>query len=316
MQFGCNVWGNSASFGYRSQSDKTRMPPLQICVLPDGRQLSFIEFGKCGGWPVFYFHGVPASCYEALLVNEDEIKRFGLRIIAPNRPGVGQSTFEPDRRFIDWPKDVLALAGHLNIERFAVLGNSGGSAYVLACALQIPDRLSAAVIVSGAWQMNLPLAMRNLSGPNRFFWRIAAKLPWLLTPVLRSMRPSLLSREKLLKSFRKIMQPPDYNAIRLRDRPQIAAETLAGGLAQLEGSATEVQLYVKPSGLEFAGVHIPVYFFHGEQDKNVPMELVRGMLPGLRYASLITYRNDAHISTLCNHFDEIGAVLLSSFENF
>ena len=292
------------------------MPPLQICVLPDGRKLSFIEFGTPGGWPVFYFHGVPASCYEALLVNDDEIKRFGLRIIGANRPGVGQSTFQPDRRFNDWPKDVLALAGHLNIERFGILGNSGGSAYVLACASQMPNRLSAAVIVSGGWQMNLPVALRNLSGPNRVFWWIAAKLPWLLTTVLRSMRPSRLSREKLLKSFRKMMQQPDFEAIRLRNRPQIAAETLAGGLAQLEGSAAEVQLYVKPSGLEFTGVNIPVYFFHGEQDKNVPIELVRGMLPGLRNARLITYQDDAHISTLCNHFDEIGAVLLTSFEKF
>ena len=112
------------------------------------------------------------------------------------------------------------------------------------------------------------------------------------------------------------MEPPDYEALRLGDRPQIAAETLTGGLAQLEGSAAEVQLYVKPSGLGFTGVSIPVYFFHGELDKNVPIELVRGMLPGLRHASLITYQNDAHISTLCNHFDDIGAVLLASFEKF
>ena len=292
------------------------MPPLQICVLPDGRQFSFIEFGKSGGWPVFYFHGVPASCYEALLVNEDEIKRFGLRIIAPNRPGVGQSTFQRDRKFDDWPKDVLSLADHLNIERFAVLGNSGGSAYVLACALQIPDRLSAVVIVSGAWQMNLPVAMRNLSGPNRLFWWIAAKLPWLLTTVLRSMRPSRISQEKLLKSFRKMMQPRDYKAIQLRNRPKIVAETLICGLAQLEGSMVEVQLYVKPSGLDVGSVNIPVYFFHGEQDKNVPIELVREKLPDLPNATLITYLYEAHISTLCNHFDDIGAVLIASFEKF
>jgi pimeloyl-ACP methyl ester carboxylesterase len=292
------------------------MPPLEICILPDGRQLSFIEFGKPGGWPVFYFHGVPASCYEALLVNADEIKRFGLRIIAPDRPGVGRSAFQHDRKFTDWPKDVEALANHLNIERFAVLGNSGGSAYVLACALQIPDRLSAAVIVSGAWQMNLPVAMRNLSGPNRLFWWIAAKLPWLLTTVLRSMRPSGISREKLLKNFRKMMQQPDYEAICLGDRPQAAAEALAGGLSQLKGSATEVRLYVKPSGLDVSGVDIPVYFFHGEQDKNVPIELVRTMIPDLPGVTLIAYQDEAHLSTLCNHFDDIGRVLLASFGKF
>jgi pimeloyl-ACP methyl ester carboxylesterase len=287
------------------------MPPLQICVLPDGRELSFIEFGQPGGRPVFYFHGVPASCYEALLVNNDEIKKLGLRIIAPNRPGVGQSTFQPGRKFHDWPKDVLALAGHLKIERFAVLGNSGGAAYVLACALQIADRLNAAVIVSGAWQMNQPEAMQNLSGPNRLFWWIADKLPRLLPLVLRSMRPSRLSREKLLRSFRKMMLTQDYEVIRLGDRPEIAAQTLTDGLAQLEGSALEVQLYVRSNGLDAGSLPMPVHFFHGEQDKNVPIELVRKMLTNLPTALLVIYPDDAHLSTLCNHFDDIAAALLA-----
>ena len=63
------------------------MPALQLLQLSDGRQISFIELGQPGGQPVFYFHGIPASCYEAQLVNEDEYIKFGLRVIAASRPG-------------------------------------------------------------------------------------------------------------------------------------------------------------------------------------------------------------------------------------
>lgn len=207
------------------------MLTLQFFKLPDGRRLSFMEFGPLKGRPVFYFHGVPASCYEALLVNEDKFNKFGLRIIAANRPGVGQSDFQSGRAFHDWPKDVLALADHLKLDRFAVLGNSGGAAYVLACALEMPDRLTAAVVVSGAWQMNVPEAMDNLSRPNFLFWWVAAKLPWLLRPLLSIMRPENQSPERLLNSFRKTMSQADYEVIRQTGQVRIASETLIGGLA-------------------------------------------------------------------------------------
>jgi hypothetical protein len=44
------------------------------------------------------------------------------------------STFQPNRRILDWPSDILELADHLKISQFYVLGTSGGCPYVLACA--------------------------------------------------------------------------------------------------------------------------------------------------------------------------------------
>jgi pimeloyl-ACP methyl ester carboxylesterase len=78
-------------------------------VLPDGRRLAYAEFGAHGGRPVLYFHGSPSSRLEPLLVGDKVWTRHGLRVIAPDRPGMGLSDFQPGRGFSHWPADVAAL---------------------------------------------------------------------------------------------------------------------------------------------------------------------------------------------------------------
>ncbi len=63
---------------------------------------------------------------------------------------MGLSDFQVNRRISDWPKDVVAMANHLHLERFAILGYSEGVPYAVACALAIPERLTKVGIVSGA----------------------------------------------------------------------------------------------------------------------------------------------------------------------
>lgn len=63
---------------------------------------------------------------------------------------MGLSDFQPNRRLLDWPQDVLALVDGLNLERFAILAYSLGGPYGMACAFAIPEHLSKVGMVSGA----------------------------------------------------------------------------------------------------------------------------------------------------------------------
>ena len=99
---------------------------MRDITLPDGRRLAYAEFGTPDGRPVLYFHGAPSSRLEPLLVGDDAWRAHGLRVIAPDRPGVGLSDFLPKRGFSQWPNDVVALADALGLERFGVIGMSGG----------------------------------------------------------------------------------------------------------------------------------------------------------------------------------------------
>src|SRR6266536_1812907 len=108
--------------------------------------LAYTHYGDPNGQPVMYFHGWPGSRLEAELVS-GEARTAGALVIAVDRPGMGGSDFQRGRRLLDWADDVVALADALQLERFAVLGVSGGGPYALACAHAIPQRVSAAATV-------------------------------------------------------------------------------------------------------------------------------------------------------------------------
>ncbi|KAI1272960.1 Alpha/Beta hydrolase protein [Xylaria sp. FL0933] len=128
------------------ESKNRPAPPRhsQTLKLADGRMLGFAEYGSPTGKPIFFFHGFPSSRLEAEGILK-LVPRKDLRIIAPERPGFGLSTFNPRHRVTDWPDDVRALAAHLGLNRFTILGGSGGAPYALACARSLPAEMISAV---------------------------------------------------------------------------------------------------------------------------------------------------------------------------
>ncbi len=138
--------------------------------LPDGRELAYAEYGDVTGRPVFFFHGAPGS---RLFHPPDDVTRgAGVRLICVDRPGYGGSTFQPDRRILDWPKDVAALADRLGLDAFAVTGHSAGSPHTLACAYCLPDRVKAAAILCGVGPVEAPGATENTTFLNALAFKI------------------------------------------------------------------------------------------------------------------------------------------------
>lgn len=70
-----------------------------------------------------------------------------MHLVAVDRPGIGHSDLQPGRRLEDWPLDVAELADALGLERFAVVGDSAGGPYALACAALMGDRVTRAGLV-------------------------------------------------------------------------------------------------------------------------------------------------------------------------
>ena len=118
--------------------------------LRDGRALAYAEHGSPRGIPIVHCHGAPSSRVEGnLIINAAVAEELGLRVIIPDRPGIGRSDFQVDRRIVDWPSDVLELATALELDTFGVLGESGGAPYALACGAQIPERVRVVGLVGG-----------------------------------------------------------------------------------------------------------------------------------------------------------------------
>ncbi len=124
--------------------------PLQKLCLSDGRCLSYRVYGEPAGRPVFYFHGIMGSSISPRLI-ESEIRAAGIRMIAIDRPGMGESTFQRGRSVLCWVQDfaeVLAFFGYER-SRVGIIAVSGGASYGCACVVKMPERISHLAIVSG-----------------------------------------------------------------------------------------------------------------------------------------------------------------------
>jgi pimeloyl-ACP methyl ester carboxylesterase len=270
--------------------------------LPDGRILGFAEYGTPDGRPLLYFHGHPGARFEARFLAEAAF-RANVRLFGIDRPGMGLSTYEPGRLLLDWPQDIVAFADSLAIERFAVVGFSAGGAYALACAYKIPDRLVACGVVSGVGRTGLVLSF------------LAASLPWLLLPVARwrFFRNENQAQQTLARVSRRWPEQ-DRKAIEVPGVKQLMAASLVEGLRQgARGAAYDGALLGRRWGFEPERLNFPeTHLWHGELDNQVAVALARDMAQRIPHTKATFYSEDAHISTVVNHGDEIVGSLVQA----
>ena len=155
-------------------------------TVPDGRVLAFEEYGDPGGRPVLSFHGGLSSRLDAAPADAAATK-LGIRLISPDRPGMGQSTYQPDRRLLDWPDDVVALTGALDIDRFAVMGWSAGGPYAAVCGARLRDRVTRVALLSSAVPLDLYGTTRGLSFDDRVLLLLVRRAPGLAATLMRVM---------------------------------------------------------------------------------------------------------------------------------
>jgi pimeloyl-ACP methyl ester carboxylesterase len=133
----------------------SKMRESQELKLGHGRVLSYAIYGSpVPKTTVFYFHDFLSSGKEGKIWHTAS-SNLNIRLISPDRPGMGDSTYDPDRTLLTWPKDVLALADSLKIQRFYVIGLGSGGPYALACAKEISrERLAGVAAVSSLYPVS------------------------------------------------------------------------------------------------------------------------------------------------------------------
>ena len=116
-------------------------PEETTLALGDGRTLRYYDTGDASDdiLAVFWHHGTPniGAPPEPLFPASE---RLGIRWVSHDRPGYGGSTPVPDRDIASAARDVAAIADALGIDRFAVMGHSGGGAHALACCRKNLDK--------------------------------------------------------------------------------------------------------------------------------------------------------------------------------
>lgn len=252
---------------------RRRLTEHDIAVA-DGRLLTVEISGATTGVPVFLLHGTPGS-RSGPKPRSGILYRLGVQLICYDRPGYGGSSRSAGRRVADAARDVIAIADQLGIERFAVVGRSGGGPHALACAALLPDRVVRTAVLVG-------LAPSNAAGLNWFDgmadgnvreYSVADADQSLLMERLR-MRAERTIRdpESLLELVRGQMAEPDRRVVESVTFRRLLAQTYAEGLRDGPyGWIDDVLAFREDWGFSLRTIAGPVLLWHGKDDTFSPI---------------------------------------------
>ena len=248
----------------------------QMVVLKDGRNLSFLTSGSLDGIPLFVFHGTPGSRF-ATLPDDPFVARPDIFMIFPERPGYGLSSPKPDRKLTDWPDDVIELADHLGIDRFAVTGGSGGGPHTLVCAWKNPERVFAAFVFASPMPVESLAETKGMAFGNRLSYFLGTKIPWLVRYLTKSQSvaatkdPDKFLRaiaKQVSESDRAILEDEKYREVIIKDLREALRQ---GSDAQFVDG--QIMMTMRPWGFSLSEIAVPVYAWHGELDALVPVSM-------------------------------------------
>lgn len=248
--------------------------------LPDGRRLAHLDLGDPAGTPVLYQHG-GLSCSRDIAFADAFCRERGVRLVAPDRPGIGGSERLPGRRVADWAADVAALADALGIARFAVLGWSAGGPYAIACGHLLPGRVTAVATVGSVSVPERANVARLGLAADRVLFPAARWAPPLGRLILEAARltPAPLTHAALRRSVRGADRPVVEALSAAEVRGWYAGATRHGAA----GLVDDYRALSTAWGFELADVARPVVLLHGADDALVPPEEGRDLaarMPG------------------------------------
>ena len=269
---------------------RSHSPTVREIGRSNGRVLGVCEYGDPQGFPVLAFHGIPGT--RLMFRPTDEIaRRLGLRIIAPDRPGFGCSTPQPERTLQDWPQDVDAILNAYEIDRFSLIGVSGGSPFATVTAAHYGDRVAAMILIGPMGPIADLKGRVATSRLARVFFLGFPTVPGLLRGTL--MPANALFRVSPSLQFEIFLQAlPAVDRVILR-RPGRKAQVIEDVRESLkqdgEGMRSDLRIYSRPWNVDYAAIRASTVLWQGLGDTVVPVEVALGLgelIPGCRVVSI------------------------------
>ncbi len=229
--------------------------PLQSLKTKEGRVVHFTDTGEVGWTPMLFVGGVGTSARAPELVAflDTLRKRLKVRIIAVERNGLGDTSFDPVWSFTDYNSEITQVLDQVGIRRFALVAISGGGAYAGHIAAAMPERVI-------SWHMLAAIASAPASSP------ICAADG----AALRAGLAELVGAPRVFWAM-----PPEGVAAKVPGFVERAADEgaraffIAGQRGNVRGVAREYRRFCETPA-PVSDFPAPAFFYYGEADPLVP----------------------------------------------
>jgi pimeloyl-ACP methyl ester carboxylesterase len=261
-------------------------------VRADGHVVRYADLGDAGGRPVVYCHGAPGSRLDLAAMDAD-IAASNVRVVAIDRPGYGGSTPRPGRGWTDGVDDVLAVAEHLGLARFAVAGYSSGGPHAVGTAAVLGPRVTRLAVVAGVTDLGWDGAtagyvhddlatLMAIDDPDAAVAWCEARYGTDGSGMVGAMGE---------------LAPPDMRALADPALLQGLLTSMSEAFAQgMVGYAHDMQAEARPWSFDPGTIAAPCTVYHGEQDTIVPVTHARHTAERIPRARLVTWTDDGHLS--------------------
>ena len=272
-------------------------------TLPDRRVLGWREYGDPSGRPVVCNHGGLVSGQDVSPA-DSAAKALNLRLISPDRPGIGASTPQPGRTTADWAGDVAHLADELGLDRFGAFGWSLGGQYALAIGARLAHMASAVVVVAGCIPDLHPAA---LNPTDRLFMRLSLRpVPVAATAFAAIRTVARLAPGIVDDVTQRSLCPSDQAAVRALPAGAMA-DWMATAMSQPSGMVEEYRVLGRPWGFAPADVRVPTTYWQGARDTLVPLSWAEQLTSSTPGSTLRTVPNDGHFLAYARWHEVLGA---------
>jgi pimeloyl-ACP methyl ester carboxylesterase len=265
------------------------MTTVQDVRLDDGRTVRVHDTGDTiasATLTLVWHHGSPQTGAPLAPLVAAAAER-GIRLVSYGRPSYGGSTPKPGRDVASAASDVAQLADALGVDRFAVMGASGGGPHALACGALLPDRVIAVACLA-------TLAPFGAEG-----------LDWYAG--MAGGGASLRAAEQGRAARVLFEESSEFDPTSFIDRDYAALDGTWSSLgddvgvasaAGADGLIDDDLAYVGPWGFEVSTITQPVLLAHGGLDRVVPPAHSEWLLRHCPDAELWLRPHDGHVSIL------------------
>jgi pimeloyl-ACP methyl ester carboxylesterase len=271
---------------------------------PDGRTLGAMVTGGDDAPVLFFLHGTPGSRW--MHPEPEVVVAAGVRLVTYDRPGYGRSDRNPGRELLESGIDTAAIADELDLDRFSVVGWSGGGPHALGIAAALGPRIRGFGVVSSPGPLDeVPGGWAALSDHMRPTAEMARKEPSrsvraverFMAPVVENPASSIPLGKR--DPNRAVLNDPAIAAMMIRQ----AEEGLRVGAG---GMADDLITWWRPWGFALADLPPGGRVWHGAYDKRAEPD-IDTYERELRGTATTRWPDDGHFGLLAHWPEVLGA---------